>query len=142
MPRGNGTTFDHQKLKKICKDYVELQDVGDVIDTVDFSMYLSTIPISQFCRKPGRPVKSNPRIKWGYLVRSKAYYSQIMAALDNVMRITLSGRILLVKTNEDAQFECWVCSETYDLRKRKSSRLDISTCSRKCASEYVRLTTI
>lgn len=29
MPRGSGTTYDHQKLKKICKEYVELQDVGD-----------------------------------------------------------------------------------------------------------------
>jgi len=141
MPKGNGTTFHHQKLKKICKDYIELQDIGDVIDLIDFTKYLSTIPISQFCRKPTRDVVSNSRLKWTTLVRSANYYNTVLGRLDNVKRITVTGLSKIVKVNEDAQLKCWICSKTYDVRKRYSSVIDVYTCSEKCATYYVNLTT-
>ena len=141
MPKGSGLTFNHKNLKKVCEDYVDLQDVGDTIDLVEFTKYLSTKPLNEYARKPTRKVISKNVLNWKHLTNSKPYYNRILASLDNVERILVNGDRLLVKVNEDKQLECWVCSKNFDIRAKKQvwTRIKIITCSKECATRYTDL---
>lgn len=141
MPRGSGLTFNHKNLKKVCEDYVDLQDVGDTIDLVEFTKYLSTKPLNEYARKPTRKVTSKNVLNWKYLSSSKPYYNRIFVSLDNVERILVNGDRLLVKVNEDKQLECWVCSKNFDIRSKRQrwTPIKIITCSKECATRYTDL---
>ena len=141
MPKGSGLTFDHKKLKKICNDYVDLQDVGDTIDVVDFTKYLSTKPLSDYGRKPMRELTSNKVTNWQNLINSKAYFVRIIRQFDNVEHILVDGKKILVKVNEDKQLECWVCEENFDVRAKgeRWRRMNVITCSKECATTYTDL---
>lgn len=141
MPKGSGLTFDHKKLKKVCKDYIDLQDVGDTIDMVNFTKYLSTKPLNEYARKPMREVISKKVTNWQNLINSKPYFVRIIRQFDNVERILVNGDIILVKVNEDKQLECWVCENNFDVRSKgqRWDRINIITCSKECATRYTDL---
>ena len=141
MPKGSGLTFDHKKLKKICKDYVDLQDVGDTIDMVDFTKYLSTKPVKKYGRKPMRENTSKVALNWQHLIESKPYFVRIIRQFDNVERILVNGDNVLVKVNEDKQLECWVCEKNFDVRSKgqRWTPINIMTCSKECATRYTDL---
>lgn len=141
MPRGSGLTFNHKNLKKVCEDYVDLQDVGDTIDLVEFTKYLSTKPLNEYARKPTRKVTSKNVLNWKHLTGSKPYYNRIFVSLDSVERILVNGDRLLVKVNEDKQLECWVCSKNFDIRSKRQrwAPIKIITCSKECATRYTDL---
>jgi hypothetical protein len=141
MPKGSGLTFDHKNLKKVCEDYVDLQDVGDTIDLVEFTKYLSTKPLNEYARKPTRKVTSKKTVNWKHLTSSRPYYNRILASLDNVERILVKQKQLLVKVNEDKQLECWVCEKNFDIRSKRQvwTPIKIITCSEECATRYTDL---
>jgi len=141
MPKGGGLVYDHKKLKKICKEYVDLQDVGDTIDVVDFTKYLSTKSVREYGRKPMRENTSKVSLNWQYLIESKPYFVRIIIRLDNVERILVDGKNLLVKVNEDKQLECWVCEKNFDIRSKgqRWTPIKIITCSKECATRYTDL---
>jgi len=141
MPKGSGLTFNHKNLKKVCEDYVDLQDVGDTIDLVEFTKYLSTKPLNEYARKPTRKVTSKNVLNWKHLTNSRPYYNRILVSLDNVERILVKQKQLLVKVNEDKQLECWVCEKNFDIRSKRQvwTPIKIITCSKECATRYTDL---